>query len=261
MFDKPNLQALETINADAQPTTTTSPMMSTAEYVTLINSSVSTVLSTGVLFDGLWSKSFEVQYGEFRRSDGSSLKTPFLVKSKSYLYYHDEVTMAQVVQINASPDSTLALMLILPDENISVEQYIHNMLTYESLKQIFKKMRTRANVHLSFPKFRLTASRQMAKPMQTLALKHNLELDRVSKPGKTTKYVAPVDDNVVLLQKVTINVQERGVDKKKTKSVSLFSREEVNFNADRPFIFALVTRGVVQQMVMLGVCDDPSRET
>lgn len=259
VYEKPNLQALETINADAQ-SASLSPMMSTAEFVMLMNATVRTVLSTAVHFDGLWSKSFEIHYGEFRRSDGSAIKTPLLVKKKSYLYYYDAETMAKVVQINASPESTLSLVLILPDENISVDHYVANMLTYDSLKRIFKKMHNRANVNLVFPKFRLTASQQVAKPTQTLALKDKLELNRV-KSGKVPKYVPPVDDNVVLLQKAAITVQERGVDKKKIKSVSLFSREEVDFTADRPFLFALVTRAVVQQIVMMGVCEDPSRET
>lgn len=257
--EKPNFQALETINSDALPATL-SPMMSTAEYVMLMNATVRTVLSSAVHFDGLWSKSFEVQYGEFRRSDGSAIKTPLLVKKKSYLYYYDAQTMAKVVQINASPESTLSLMLILPDEHMSVADYMANMLNYDSLKRIFKKMHNRANVSLVFPKFRLIGSQHMAKPTQTLALKEKLELNRV-KPGKVAKYVPPVDDNVVLLQKATITVQERGVDKKKIKSVSMFSREEVDFTADRPFLFALVTRGVVQQIVLMGVCEDPSQET
>ena len=251
MLDKPNLQALAIINADARPATI-SAMISGAEFTKMVNSSVFTILSSAVHFDGLWSKSFEVEHRQFQRSDGSLLKMPFLVRNKSYLYYHDGLTKAQIVQINASPDSNLALMLLLPDKGVSVEQYIHSMLSYESLKRIFKKVRTRTIVQLAFPKFRLTASRHIAKPTQALALKRHFELSQ-------GKYGKQVDDNVLLLQKVTIDVQERGVDKSTAKPINWFLHDQVNFNADRPFIFALVTRGKAQQIVMLGVCNDPSK--
>lgn len=264
VHEKPNLQALETINADAQLTATCSPMMSTADYVMLMDSSVRTVLSTALKFNGLWSKSFEVTYGEFHRSDGTSVKTQLLVKKKSYLYYYDALTIAKAVQIHASPESTLQLVLILPDENISADHYIHHMLNYDTLKRIFKKLKksstTRSDVQLTLPKFTLTARTQISKPIQTLALKDILELNQ-AKSGKALKLVDPVDENLVLLQKATIDVQERGVDKKKSKTAGgLFSkRAQVNFIANRPFIFALVTRGDERQIVMMGVCEDPTK--
>lgn len=262
MQGKPNLQALATINADAQLSATSSPMMSTAEFVTLIDSNVRTVLSSALQFDGLWSKSFEVQYGEFHRSDGTSVKTPLLVKKKSYQYYYDAPTMAKAIQIHAMPESKLQLMLILPDENISVDHYIHHMLNYDSLKRIFKKLKTRssrADVQLIFPKFNMTASTQISKPTQTLALKDILGLNQV-KPGKTLKIVPPVDDHIVLLQKVTINVQEKGSDKTKSKPGGFFSqRAQVEFIANRPFIFALYPCAEEKQMIMIGVCEDPTK--
>lgn len=261
--EKPNLEALATINADAQLSATCSPMMSTADYVRLIPlSTVRTVLSSALLFNGMWSKSFEVQYGEFHRSDGTSVKTPLLMKKKSYQYYYDAPTMAKVLQIHATPESKLQLMLILPDGNISVDHYIHHMLNYDNLKRIFKKLNsrsTRADVQLVFPKFNMTSSTQIGKPTQTLALKEILELNK-AKPGKSLKVVPPVDDHIVLLQKVTINIQERGADKTKSKPGGFFShRAQEDFIANRPFIFALYPRDDEKLILMIGVCEDPTK--
>lgn len=263
--EKANLQALSTINGDVEATHpgVFSPMLTPLDYVSLMEPSVRTVLSSTAHFSGLWSKSFEVQYGEFRRSDGSSVKTPLLVKSKSYLYYYDKLTGAKVVRINGSHQSQLALVLILPDEATSTGHFIEHLLDYAALKRMFRKTHTRTDVHLTFPKFALTSSQSLAKPMQTLALAEILHLkDKSNLKTLNQQYVLPVDENVILLSKSKIEVKEDGVDiKDRAKAPNLFGRSEVDFTADRPFLFALVTNGQAQQVLMFGVCEDPTRET
>ena len=265
--EKPSLEALQTINSDAdQPFSIFKqhPAMSTLEYISLVNSSTRTILSSNIHFYGQWSKSFDVQYGEFRKSNGDSVKTPLLMKKKSYLYYHDAETMASAIEINFSHDGNLALLLILPDESISVDHYVHHLLNYESLKHIFKKL-TRTDVQLTFPQFKLSANRHLAKPMQHLALDSMLVSayrSKDKKPKHADKLTTPVDENVVLVQRMAIEIDEKGTDRSRLKSFNgMFGRDHVHFNVDRPFVFALVTTGMARQVMLLGVCEDPTKDS
>ena len=226
-----------------------------------------------------WSRRFDLATGPFTRSDGSVVsEVEYLVKCRRFRYTTDKATHCQLLKINSSAGDKLSLVLLLPDRTMSMEHFLRHHLSYRTLKRFWRKLMwrrggCRKQVSVRFPKFSLSSSRQLARPIQELRLR---EFAEKNSKKKFTSSSPPLDEQVVLLQKAICEVTERGVGRRRNRKglkirvvprrlkrmfrfqARLRKSPKHHFTADRPFLFLLLTTGKVRLVQMAGVLEDPS---
>ena len=302
--EKINFGAMQTINWDVDRASSRgqfSPMLRNFEYINLLlafdsspnqsqvpenkgteTGSLQTMLVNTVHFSGRdWSRRFDLATGPFTRSDGSVVsEVEYLVKCRRFRYTNDKLTHCQLLKINSSSGDKLSLVLLLPDRTMSMEHFLRHHLSYRTLKRFLRKLMwrrggCRKRVSVRFPKFSLSSSRQLARPIQELRLREFAE--KSSKKKFTSSSSPPLDEQVVLLQKAICEVTERGVGRRGNRRRGLRIRlvprrlkrmfqfrtrlrksPKHHFTADRPFLFLLLTTGKVRLVQMAGVLEDPS---
>lgn len=200
----------------------------------------------------------------------SLVTIPFLYNHRKCPYYYDAElrTKSILLDYDRTCGCNVSLLLLLPDDGFaSITAYVKNILSTRAFERILASLAP-TYVNLSFPRFKLelTLSDLMG-PLVNLGIRDlfdrtRADLDRIV----PTATMPPRVIVTKVIQKVVIEVNEQGTDP--MQSTNVFARESLangfnrniapkQFHANRPFVFALITKGCSQEVLLMGVMVDP----
>ena len=200
-------------------------------------------LANALSFESEWMEpyeKFEVEEGIFHRADGASQNVEFMNSEESY-YVEDEQAAGF---IKPYADHRYAFMAVLPNEGVSLEEYIEE-LDGEKLQQMIREPES-VLVHASMPKFESDYSVELNQALQNMGMKDAFSpvlADFSGMGGGLQKAPLCISD---ILHKTFIAVDEQGTKAGAATVVqmaktSLLNPEDAKtVNLDRPFIYMIV---------------------
>ena len=254
-------QALKTINSDVE--TATNGLIK--DLLDDINTATVLILVNAIYFKGKWEKPFEKQAtnenGEFHTASGQVVKAPLMSKYKSLPYYFDEATKTKAVQLDYQKNGNIAMVLILPGESVPIGTFLQSQLSASKLKHILDHLRVGPDVKLTLPRFKLTATHQLVEPLSKIGIADLFDASKANLSGISAGKLVVSE----VIQKAVIEVNEEGTEAaaatamKLMKCCAIRNVVEVDFTANRPFLFALITKDQPQQVLFIGVIEDPTK--
>jgi len=255
--------ALKTINSDVE--TATKGLIK--ELLDDIDPQTRVILVNAIYFKGLWAAQFDKvatdEQGEFHLSTGATIKVPLMYKKKKFPYFYDAEGKAKFVQLDYKSESggNIAMVLVLPDEGVTLETYVKNSFSPAALLENLDKFETADDVNLSLPRFKLSSTHLLVRALQQLGIK------QVFGPGADLSRVSPNSDQLYVsdvVQKAVIEVNEEGTEAAAATGLMMrcmMLTPEVDFRADRPFLFFLVAKHAdkARQVLFAGAVEDPTK--
>ena len=263
-FSNANKEALQTINKDVEDAThgLIKQLLSQIEQTTRL------VLVNAVYFKGGWQKPFDKdatnENGQFNLAkDGKVVKVAMMSRNDKWPYYLDKATNCKAVQLDYhTAESNIAMVLILPSQGVSLATFIKSQLTATLLEQILDNLYSSGDVQLKLPRFKLTGSHKLSKACNSLGIQ-----DIFSQANANLSHISTDSNFFVseILQKAVIEVNEEGTKAAAATVVLLlgssrFKPEPKEFIANRPFLYALVTKQSPRQILFIGAVEDPTKE-
>ncbi len=200
-----------------------------------------------VLFDAEWQDIYmdiDISEGEFNAADGS-IQNVEMMSSKEYRYIEDENARGFI----KSYDNGYDFVAILPNEGISVEEYLNNM-TGEKLVSLLEN-REEITVYAKLPKFTTEYSAEMKEILEHMGMTDAFLPKKADFSGMVefppgSKYINVYISNVI--HKAYVKVDERGTKAGAASAVIMYGEtamaveETETVTLDRPFIYAIVDK-------------------
>lgn len=262
--------ALQSINGDVEQAT----KGLIKDLLQDIDPTTRVILVNAIYFKGLWAAQFDKavtdESGQFHLSSGKSVTVPLMYKKKKFPFYHDEEAKAKFVQLNYKSGSAggdgddggnIAMVFVLPDEGQTLESYISQSFSPAAVLENLDKLSAFDDVNLHLPRFKLASTHQLVTTLQQLGIHEvfgpRADLSRVS-PNSEQLYVSDV------VQKAVIEVNEEGTEAAAATALMMrmmMLTPEVDFRADRPFLFLLVAKhgDKARQVLFVGAVEDPTK--
>ena len=207
------------------------------------------ILVNAIYFKALWKSPFNVKNTEpdnFRLDSGQVITTPMMYGNRRLAYFEDS-SGTKAVRLDYR-EGSLAMVLILPPEGMSLRTYIQSHLTKEMFQTILNGLYKSRKVQLKIPRFRLESSIELIPQLKALGIQDIFDQKRanLSKISSGSIFVSEV------IQKAVIQCDERGTEAAVATAVvkrKMKYTPHVKFTADRPFLFALVGLDEVQKEV------------
>lgn len=254
-------QALSTINFDVEQAT----KGLIPKLLEEIDPLTKVILVNAIYFKGLWAAQFDKNFtneaGEFRKTNGQLVKVPLMFKKKKFPYYYDETTKAKLVQLDYKSGGNISMVLVLPDEGVSLTSYIKNHFTNDTILQSLDRLESFDDVNLTLPRFKVSSTHYLVPTLQLLGIRE------VFGPGANLSKVSPNHEQLYVsevIQKAVIEVNEEGTEAAAATSImmrTLMLAPEQQFRADRPFLYMLVAKHgqkQARQILFVGVVEDPT---
>ena len=200
-------------------------------------------LVNALAFEAEWPKAYEksdVREGIFTTEDGVEQAVE-LMHSSEYQYLEDENAKGF---IKYYLDNNYAFAALLPDENVSVEEYV-NSLTGERLHAMLSEP-VNISVTAALPKFETEYDVEMSDVLKEMGMSLAFEPDL----AEFSKLGTHVDGNIYInrvLHKTFISVAEKGTKAGAATVVEMVTEcameemvEPKKVILDRPFIYMLI---------------------
>ena len=199
-------------------------------------------LVNALAFDAEWLKIYdesEVRDGSFTTEDGKTQDAKFMYSEES-LYLEDENATGF---IKYYADEKYAFAALLPDEGVTVDEYLSSM-TGESLHKMLSNPQN-IKVEIAIPKFESEYSTDMADILAAMGMpdafnKHNADFTRLGASETGNIFISRV------LHKTKIAVDEKGTKAGSSTAVEMKTESRPEFSQavylDRPFIYMLIDR-------------------
>ena len=200
-------------------------------------------LVNALAFEAEWPKAYEksdVREGIFTTEDGVEQAVE-LMHSSEYQYLEDENAKGF---IKYYLDNNYAFAALLPDENVSVEEYV-NSLTGERLHAMLSEP-VNISVTAALPKFETEYDMEMSDVLKEMGMSLAFEPDL----AEFSKLGTHVDGNIYInrvLHKTFISVAEKGTKAGAATVVEMVTEcameemvEPKKVILDRPFIYMLI---------------------
>ncbi len=195
------------------------------------------LLINALAFEAEWANPYykeDVQETTFHAYDGD-MKADMMY-SHEYCYLHDDKASGFMKHYKGGDYSFAA---ILPDEGISVNEYIESM-TADSLKKILNS-KSNELVYTGLPKFKYDYSITMNDMLQALGMKLAFERGTADFKGLNTIEQTYID---LVVHKTFIQVDERGTKAGAVTMIAMAGNgvmpEPKYVYLDRPFIYMIV---------------------
>lgn len=197
------------------------------------------ILTNAIYFKGLWQLPFKPEYTgpkAFILTDNQSVQVPMMHQQDQFLY--TENANLQLLQLSYA-HSTLALAILLPKENHSLQEIVQklNFSTFLSLIQTLHHQ----EVIVSLPRFKIESRLStLSEAIQSLGL-HDAFNDKAdfSRMTYSTLFISDI------IQKALIEVDEKGT-VAAAATVAIMTATAigsapapVTFNAHHPFLFII----------------------
>lgn len=198
-------------------------------------------LVNALAFEAEWADIYEenqVRDGEFELEDGT-VQTVEFMRGEEHNYIEDENATGFLKYYK---DCKYAFVALLPDESISVSDYI-STLDGRHLKSLIEN-KTNTTVYATIPKFETEYSLEMSKVLQKMGMVDAFDREKANFTGLGTS----TDGNIYIdfvLHKTYISVAEKGtkagaVTVIATKDAAGVVEEPKEVNLNRPFIYMLI---------------------
>ena len=200
------------------------------------------ILLNAVYFKGKWVSPFMKEFNEklpFYNYGKDKKKVETMIQVEHFRYYSN--SEVQVVELPYMHDFMSAI-IILPPENIDINEYIEKKLCQESNLNDFINKLEYAKVHLELPKFELEFGEKLNDVIKKLGMKKifKLEADLSGLYGNGGLYVSQV------IHKTYLKVNEEGTEAAAVTLVAvdgaaMGERKEIihKMKVNRPFVFLL----------------------
>ena len=201
------------------------------------------ILLNAVYFKGKWVSPFMKEFNEklpFYNYGEDKKKVETMIQVEHFRYYSN--SEVQVVELPYMQDFMSAI-IILPPENIDINEYIEKKLCQESNLNDFINKLEYAKVHLELPKFELEFGEKLNDVIKKLGMKkifNELEADLSGLYGNGGLYVSKV------IHKTYLKVNEEGTEAAAVTLVAvdeaaMEERKEIihKMKVNRPFVFLL----------------------
>ena len=197
------------------------------------------ILLNAIYFKGTWKTEFNEKKTQKRNfynlNDKSNVKSVDLMSIVSpYLYYGDN--QVQIIDLPYK-DDYMSATIILPNENININDYLSN-LSDDNLQKYIKKMSAQ-NVSLALPKFELDFSSSLTSALKKMGMKIPFA-SNADFSGLTDVKGAYISD---VFQKAFLNVDEKGTEAAAVTSVTVTTKSMPkpipSMIVNRPFLFLL----------------------
>lgn len=198
-------------------------------------------LVNALAFEAEWADIYEenqVRDGEFKLEDGT-VQTVEFMRGEEHNYIEDENATGFLKYYK---DCKYAFVALLPDESLSISDYI-STLDGRHLTSLIEN-KTNTTVYTTIPKFETEYSLEMSKVLQKMGMVDAFDRDTANFTGLGTS----TDGNIYIdfvLHKTYISVAEKGtkagaVTVVATKDAAGFVEEPKEVYLNRPFIYMLI---------------------
>lgn len=198
------------------------------------------VLTNAIYFKGNWSARFDPRdtiAGQFTREDGAAVSTPLMTQKGKFRYLREkDFEMLELPYAGGR----LSMLVLLPNRGVGLDT-VESQLSSEHLCS-WRSGMEEADVRLFLPRFRTASRFELNAPLHSLGMKDAFDEDRADFSGiigKKDLYISKV------IHKAFVDVNEEGTEAAAATAVVMYTKSiglEVNFRADRPFVFAVVDR-------------------
>ena len=219
------------------------------------------ILINAIYFDGKWKTAFEEHHtnldGQFRTTSGQVVYTPLMTDLRDLPYYENWGTKA--VQLDYS-ESNLAMVFILPPEDVPLRAYIRSHMSPETLRSILSGLELKQKVKLTIPHFRIESPvLDMIPVLRSLGISDIFTTNVTNLSRISFKNDLRVS---MVLQKAVVDCHEQGTKAAVASALTMMYRSNdwssQEFTADRPFIFALIAKQAIPRILFAGIIEDPS---
>ena len=251
--------ALDTINSDVNEATRGTIPRLLYEF----DQDIALVLINAIYFKGDWKKPFKEEWtkldGQFRTTSGAVVNTALMTDTRRVPYYEHSDSKAVLLDYS---EGNLAMVFILPPEDVPLHAYIRSHLTAEFLRSILYNHERKQRVYLTIPRFRVESPKIELIPfLLSLGISDIFTRGKANLSKISSSHELWVGD---MLQKAVIECNENGT---KAVAVTAFAVLDCvvsnppakEFTANRPFLFALATKESFPRIIFTGAIEDPSR--
>lgn len=215
-------------------------------------------LINALFFEADWMKAYpeySVKNQDFHTAAGT-VTVPFM--SSKERYFADEKSTGM---IKLFKDERFAFAAILPNEGISMKDYVNQMTGESFLKLMQAESAEEANV--SLPKFRYDYTVKLNDPLKAMGLTDAFDgdLSDFSKMGHAARgnlYISEVQ------HKTFIQVDQKGTKAGAVTEVAIASRSAMPISPpkevvlDRPFVYAIIDTQT-KLPIFIGTVNDPTK--
>jgi len=220
------------------------------------------VLTNAIYFKGKWATSFEkimTQERDFTTSTGAKTKCQMMNIKKSFGYV--ETAEYQALELPYE-NNDLSMMVILPQAGKMAP--VENALSMEKFAAIKKELKPEL-VNVFLPKFKFDTSYNMNETLVKMGMPTAFDQVNADFSGMYDK--AKTAENLyigLVIHKAYVDVYEEGTEAAAATGVAMQATSAVMpqsakiFNADRPFVFAIV-HNQTGAILFMGKINDPSK--
>lgn len=227
------------------------------EIIEDLSSETIMCLVNALSFDAEWGELYTVDNiddGTFTNSKGET-KDVKMMHSEEYFYIEDTNACGFIKQYEGGD---YAFAAILPDENVTLEEYIKG-LDSEKLRALITNPET-VSVNAAMPKFETEYSAELGDILKKLGVTDAFSLELADFSGIGT--LDNPNENIAIskvLHKTKITVDEKGTKAGAATAVQLernaLVTETKNVTLDRPFIYMIID-WTNKQPVFIGTLND-----
>ena len=227
-----------------------------------IDPSTRVILINAIYFKGLWDVPFNKSQTEekvdFHTSSGKVVKTAMMFRTAKLPFYQDEATGIRAVQLDYQ-SGNMAMVFILPKQGVSLEHCLQTQLTCTLFANLLDHLKPDLEVKLRLPRFKLASTHQLVPVLTQLGVRDIFKpdmanLNRMTQSNCSQLFVSDV------IQKTMIEVNEEGTEAAAANAIKMQKKRPKieEFNCNRPFLFALVTKDAAKQVFFIGTVEDPT---
>jgi len=207
-----------------------------------INADTRMVITTAIYFLGTWADTFDkdrTRDRDFTLASGETIQHPIMGEGNKRIGYFED----DAVQVAKLPykGGDAAMVVVLPKEADGLAA-VEEQLTAERLSTWAGRARTR-KVHTYLPKWEMTVDTGLNAPLKALGVTHAFDAGKADFGGMTDSAEKLFVSKAI--HKAFIKVDEQGTEAAAATGIMLEATsamidEPPTFNADHPFLFAIV---------------------
>lgn len=216
------------------------------------------VLLNCIAFDAKWEKPYEkkdvVENREFNLQSGKKVNCS-MMHSEEKLYVSDDKSQGFIKNYKGGK---YAFMAILPNEDVSLSDYVKSM-TAQSFAKMYAGKTTQYQVHASVPKFKYDYSAKLNDTLKQMGITDAFDGEKADFSGMTEQQKLFISN---VLHKTHIELDEEGTKAAAATAVTmdvsgaLPAKEDIKeIRLDRPFAYAIMDTQTGLPVFMGTVCD------
>ena len=215
------------------------------DLIDSIDPSTRLILVNAVYFKGLWKsqfKKYSTEKSRFNLSKGDHIEVEMMFQNKEFRFAYDDKLKFKALEMDYQ-DSNTSMLLLLPDEEIPIED-LESKLNVEILNELMNKKMQEHEVNVYLPRFKLESEIALIPSLKQLGLNYMFNSEHANFEGITNKDKLYVSD---VIQKAVIEVNEEGTEAAAATAVMMALCASLpippkEFRANRPFMFMLLSK-------------------